>query len=91
MYNMVNIIDNTLLYNWNLLREEHLNVFTNKKKKKKEEEVNMWGDKCVNWFVGGTLSQCIHVSNHRIVLFKYLIISFVNSISIQLKNIIYFI
>ena len=32
---------NTILYNWNLLREQNLNVITGKK-------VNMWGNRYVN-------------------------------------------
>lgn len=34
----------------------------------------------------GILSQCIHVSNHHVVYFKYTII-FVNYISLKLKNV----
>ena len=32
MYNIETIVDNTVLYNWNLLREQNLNVLTKKKK-----------------------------------------------------------
>ena len=35
MYNMVTIVDNTVLYNSNFLRKHNLNVLTKKKKKKK--------------------------------------------------------
>ena len=46
MYNLVTIIDNTVLYNWNLLREQNLNVLTKDKnfigqKKKKRETTHM--------------------------------------------------
>ena len=37
------VIDNTVLYNWNLLREK--NVLT---KKTNKQKVNMGGDRCVN-------------------------------------------
>ena len=37
MYNMVTIFDNTVLYNWYMLRE-----FSSKNKK-----VNMWGGGCI--------------------------------------------
>lgn len=41
---MVTGVENTVLYNWNLLREQNLNVLTEKKRKKK----NMWSNGCVN-------------------------------------------
>ena len=34
--------------------------------------------------MGGILSQCIHISNHHIVHFKYLKILFVNYTSVKL-------
>ena len=49
-------------------------------------EVNPRGDGCVIDSVGGILSQCIYVSNHHVVHFKYLTILFVSCISIKLKN-----
>ena len=42
MYNMVAIVDKTILYNWNLLKVE-LNYSYQKKKK-----ANIWGNKYVN-------------------------------------------
>lgn len=41
MYNMVTVVDNTVLYNWNLLR---IKIKCSHQKKK----INMWGDECVN-------------------------------------------
>lgn len=41
MYNMVYIINNTVLYIWNLLREYNIIVLTKNKKKE-------WGDGCIN-------------------------------------------
>ena len=41
MYNMVTIVDNTTLYNLNLLREWNLNVLIKKKKKPKQKKVYM--------------------------------------------------
>lgn len=40
----------------------------------KREKVNTLGDGCVNYLDGGVTSQCIRVSNHHIVNFRYLII-----------------
>ena len=57
------IVDNTVLYNWNLLREQNLNVPP--KNNLKEGEINMWGDRCVNYLDGGNLSQSIHLLNHQ--------------------------
>lgn len=45
----------------------------------------MWGDRCIKLGGGIMHSQCIQISNH-IVHFKYLIILFVNYISITLKK-----
>ena len=45
MENMATVVDNTVLFNWNLL--EHLKVFTKgeeKKKKKRERQRTMWGN-----------------------------------------------
>ena len=36
---MVTRVENTVLYNWNLLREQNLNVLTEKKEKRKIHEV----------------------------------------------------
>ena len=44
MYNMVTIVEKTIFYSWNLLKEEKLNVLTKKKKKKMREGgfLNRW-------------------------------------------------
>lgn len=41
MYNEMAIKDHTVLYSWNLLREQNLTIVTKKKK------INMWSDKFV--------------------------------------------
>lgn len=46
MYNLVTTVDNTALYNRNLLRKQTLNVFA--KKERKMNMWNMWGDGCMN-------------------------------------------
>lgn len=38
MYNRVTTVDNTVLYNYNLLRKQTLNVLAKKKEKKKKEK-----------------------------------------------------
>ena len=43
MNHMVTRVENTVLYNWNLLREQNLNVLTEKKEREK-----MWSNGCVN-------------------------------------------
>ena len=55
LYIMVIIVDNSVLYNWNLPGQQTLNVHTHKKKK-----VNMWGDWCVNYLNGEKLLT-VHV------------------------------
>lgn len=59
------IIDNTVLHNWNLLREYNVNIMTKKKKKK----VDMRGDGCVN-LMGGIFSPRGHMSDCHVVHLK---------------------
>lgn len=52
---MVTIVNNTVLFNWHLLRDwRELQCF-HQKKKKKRREIRMWGsgcDGCVNYHKG---------------------------------------
>ena len=66
MYNMVAIVDKTILYNWNLLKVE-LNYSYQKKKKLIYEVINM----LINSIVG-VLSQCILILKY-FVHFRYII------------------
>lgn len=45
----------------------------------------MRDDGCVN-SMGGILSQCVHVSDHHVVHFKYLTILFVNYTLIKIQS-----
>ena len=42
MYNIVVLVDDTILYDWNLPREKNLSILTKKKKK------SMWGGTCAS-------------------------------------------
>lgn len=80
MYNMVAIVDDTVLYNLNFAKRVERRHFL-----KHTEKVNKWGVGCVN-SVEKILSQCMHVPNHHNVYFKYLKILFVNYTSVRLKK-----
>ena len=41
MYNRVTTVDNTVLYNYNLLRKQTLNVLAKKKEKKKNKKTEV--------------------------------------------------
>ena len=45
MYNMVTIVNNTVLYTWNFLTVDHM--FSPHLKKKKKETITMWSDVCI--------------------------------------------
>ena len=60
---MVTTVDNIVLYNWNLLKEQNLSVL------RKEwicDEIDVLLDG------GKALSQCIHISNPKVRYLKYI-------------------
>ena len=75
-YNMVTTVDNTVLYNCNLLRKWNLNVLS-------KIWINMWRHGYVNWLVGGETH--IDISNHHNAYLKYLTVLSVNYTSVKLK------
>jgi len=64
MYNMVTIVDNTVVYNQNFKRIE-----LTRPHKGKKVLICEIGGVLINW-IGGILSQNIHVSNHHLGHFR---------------------
>lgn len=56
------IVDNDVLCNSNFLREQNLNVPSQKKKKRKYVRIDVLMNS-----TGGILSQCIQISNYHTV------------------------
>ena len=49
MYNRVTTVDNNVLYNYNLLRKQTLNVLAKKKEKKKRKKQRLFLNKKVKY------------------------------------------
>lgn len=77
---MVTVVDNTVLYKWNLLKKKNFSVLTFLKK------VHMEGFRSVSKLNGRNPSQCICISNYQIIHFKYLTILFVNFTSVKVEE-----
>ena len=45
MFSMTNIINNSVLHNWDLLGKQILSILTKKKKKRTNKILTMWGQK----------------------------------------------
>ena len=76
---LMTIVDNTVANNW-ICKERRTSMFW-QEKKKKGKYVRWWPCELILW---GILSQCIHVSNHHPVHFKYLTTLFFNYTTIKL-------
>ena len=83
-YSVVTKVNYTVLYTWNLLRQQQSLSPPPKERRKKKKEcepVNV----LINLIVE-IISQCIHTSNHQIVHITYIAILFVSFISIKLER-----
>lgn len=82
-YNTVTIIDNIVLYNWNLPREYNLTFSPKKKKEGENRWISEVTDVLINGDKVGNFSQCI--SNH-VKHFKYITKLLVNCTSVRLRK-----
>ena len=71
MYNMMNVVDSDILYNWNLLGEYNLKILSQTSKKKKKHNNNSQLCKVIG-ISERIFSQCICLANNHIYILNIL-------------------